>query len=427
MSVNLSLPLRLIPVVVILAAAAPARAEPAPAVEKPALTLELCLERVRALNPGLRAARHRAAAARERAVQARALSNPRLEVELENFGGRGDFRGWEGAEATFSLRQEIELGGKLGARRETAAADAAGAASEYQARIRDLVRETRRAFVGALLAREEHRLAREAAGMAAEAEEATLRRVEAGRASPLEANRVRAETARASGLNDRAGREAASTRRALAALWGEDTDDFDLAPDRLDQVAVEVADLELLLAGIARTPEIARAEAAVRAAEGRRRGESAERIPDLEISAGWRRFEDSGESAFVAGLGVGLPFFNRNTSGIRAADADLEAARLEEAALRDELALRVRWLYANFRSRRERAESLKNIGLPVSEQALAAARTGYREGRFGYLEVLDARRLHTELQTEYARTLAELQETAADLERLTGTPLNTIQ
>jgi cobalt-zinc-cadmium efflux system outer membrane protein len=43
---------------------------------------------------------------------ARVRPNPELGVEVENFNGAGDLRGFQGAESTLSLSQQVELGGQ---------------------------------------------------------------------------------------------------------------------------------------------------------------------------------------------------------------------------------------------------------------------------------------------------------------------------
>ena len=76
-----------------------------------------------------------------------------------------------------------------------------------------------------------------------------------------------------------------------------------------------------------------------------------------------------------------------------------------------------------------RAEALttKEELLPGAQQAFDAAQTGYLDGKFGYLEVLDTQRTLSEAKSRYLDVLAAYHKAAADVERLTGNPLNTIQ
>ena len=153
----------------------------------------------------------------------------------------------------------------------------------------------------------------------------------------------------------------------------------------------------------------------------------AERVPNLDVSAGISRFEEDGTHAGVAGLSLPLPLFNRNAGGILAAKHLAARAEYEQRAAR----LRVNADLVEAHSRLEiaRAEALTTKGelLPGAQQAFDAAQTGYREGKFAYLEVLDTQRTLSEVKSRYLAVLAAYHKAAVDVERLTGSPLNTIQ
>jgi len=48
------------------------------------------------------------------------------------------------------------------------------------------------------------------------------------------------------------------------------------------------------------------------------------RIPDLTVSIGSRRFEETGLSAWFAGISLPIPIFDRNLGSRQAAECDLE-------------------------------------------------------------------------------------------------------
>jgi cobalt-zinc-cadmium efflux system outer membrane protein len=380
------------------------------------MSLDDCIGRSLAGNPALQASARRREAALERAGQARARPNPQFEAEVENVAGGGDYKGWEAAESTLRFSQEIELGGKRAARGEEADEEAAVAQADHDVLKLDLIRDTRQAFGAVLLARGKGRLSDDAVRLAEEVENATAARVSAGKTNPLESDRVLVERARAELARDDAGREFAYARQALEALWGA-TGSLEWTPSG-EAGPLEVPPLDRLLAAVGSTPDSERAEAVVRSARARLGVEESARIPTVEVSAGLKRFEDTGDAAFVAGFAVELPLFNRNARGIRAAAAELDAARLEAAANRAALALELRRLHARLVNQKKRIEILGNTALPAAERALAGAQAGYREGKFGILDVLDAQRVYTELRAEQAEALAELQSLLADVDRL---------
>jgi cobalt-zinc-cadmium efflux system outer membrane protein len=76
------------------------------------LTLRQALALALLQNPALASAAWEVRAGEARTLQAGLLLNPEFGVEVENFAGSGEFRGFDVAETTITLGQVIELGGK---------------------------------------------------------------------------------------------------------------------------------------------------------------------------------------------------------------------------------------------------------------------------------------------------------------------------
>ena len=60
--------------------------------------------------------------------------------------------------------------------------------------------------------------------------------------------------------------------------------------------------------------------------------------------------------------------------------------------------------------------------VPGAESVYEAVSEGYRLGKFGYMEVLDARRTLAAVRAQLVRAQTETQRAAADLQRLTAAP-----
>ncbi|MBE3123883.1 MAG: TolC family protein, partial [Planctomycetes bacterium] len=73
------------------------------------------------------------------------------------------------------------------------------------------------------------------------------------------------------------------------------------------------------------------------------------------------------------------------------------------------------------------ATILRDEVLPAAEAAFTASSEGYRLGKFGYLDVLDAQRTFFETQGQYIEALAAYHRAAADVERLVGQSLESIR
>jgi cobalt-zinc-cadmium efflux system outer membrane protein len=61
--------------------------------------------------------------------------------------------------------------------------------------------------------------------------------------------------------------------------------------------------------------------------------------------------------------------------------------------------------------------------LPAARSAYEAADEGYRQGKFGYLDILDAQRTLFEAKVRYVSSLTAYHQRRAAIERLIGRPV----
>jgi cobalt-zinc-cadmium efflux system outer membrane protein len=360
--------------------------------ETAVLTLEQALARASSEGSATLIAvseRERAAA---RARQARAWENPTLSVEVENVLGRGPYRDFDAAESTVSLSQPLPLGGGRGARVRAAQSDEQAATAALALAALELRRDVAIVYAEAIAADRLAGIARERAALGAQTRAAVERRHAAGLESDLQRARVEVETA---GMQADARRRAAAAlaqRRALAAHWREATvtaalDEawFDAAPATAFDVASDVAPTHPRLVVARARVEQARAEI-----------EAARRAPfsGLEATVGTRRSEDapSSDRAWLLGLSMPLPLWDRNEGGVAEARAALQAAEFDlERAARDLVAEREAALAERDAATLE-VDALRLSGLPSSKSFAHLAAQGYEAGRLSLIERLDAER-----------------------------------
>ena len=72
------------------------------------------------------------------------------------------------------------------------------------------------------------------------------------------------------------------------------------------------------------------------------------------------------------------------------------------------------------------ARTLKVDVLPGAQRIFDSAREGYRQGKFGYLDVLDAQRTLFEAKARHLDALERYHQTAVEVERLVGQALDTV-
>ncbi|MEI7901302.1 MAG: TolC family protein [bacterium] len=390
------------------------------------VTLEECLKRVTERSPDLKAGAYRTEASAYRTKKASRPLNPRLGTEVENIAGSGDVQNFDVAETTVAVSQELELGGKRRHRTAAAETETAVSRSEQAAHLQTLLTETRRAALALLAAQQKTRLAEEELALVREIESVAVSREQAGKATALETERARAETAQAQIAAETRMAEQHDAVRDLALCWGETEPAFAALAEPFATPPAALPPLDTLLLRAATNPDLLAADARFRASQAGIDVERSTRVPNLEVTAGMRRFEESGDFGFVAGVAVELPLFTRNMDGVRAAEADAEAWRLEATSARLKTEGRIRQLYARLAALDARIRRLKETSLPLTERALALVRQAHQQGKAGYLDVLEARRSLVEARLRFIDTVTEYDGLRISLDRLTNTSSSTL-
>jgi cobalt-zinc-cadmium efflux system outer membrane protein len=389
------------------------------------LTLHQALEWALTNSPDLAASSHEVRAAEGAARQAGVRPNPELELEASEFGGSGARAGFDAAETSLRLSQSVNLGGTRSIQQRMAQSEARLASWDYEAKRLDVLTLTKKAFVDVLLAQGQLALADTHLALAGDVRTAAAERVKAGKAPPLEQTKAGVEVAAARIARDRAARELESARQRLASSCGGLTPWFKEAGGDLDAV-LDVPPLETLSALLNKAPEVARWSEAMAWGKESLALAKAERFPAIGVSAGISRYEEDGTYAGTVGLSLPLPLFDRNAGGILAATHRATRAEYEQHAARLRATTELVEAHSRLESARAEAVTSKAELLPGAQLAFEAAQAGYREGKLGYLDVLDTQRTLNEAKARGLDVLAAYHKAVADVERLTGTPLNTI-
>ena len=386
------------------------------------LTLATAVEQTLARNPDLQSFtfRLRAHAARGRTA---ALKPPlEFRAEIEDAFGTGRTSGLGTAEATFSLSQVIELGNKRSYRLEAAAAGSNLIEIERAAAQLDVLAEVTRRFIHVAADQEQLRLTQGATALAEQTVTAAEARVAAARAPEVEMRRARIALARAQVDHEHAEHELLSSRRKLAAMWGESAPTFgSLQADLYSLPAAET--FEALVTRLDRNPDFARFASEARLRDAEIRLAESQARSNIAVSAGVKQLQQTHDQALV--FGVTLPLFNtRRAEGVIAestarrgqTDAELAAHRIRAEAQLFEL-------YQELRHAITESEILGSTVLPEMQAALEATRYAFERGRYSYLEWVDAQRELVAVQRALIDASANAHLYRAEIERLTGESL----
>jgi cobalt-zinc-cadmium efflux system outer membrane protein len=155
--------------------------------------------------------------------------------------------------------------------------------------------------------------------------------------------------------------------------------------------------------------------------------ERARRVPDLSVGIGVQRFEETGAHALTFGLSLPLPLFDRNQGGVLEARHRLAQAGHERKSAEVRTAAAIAESYETLTAARSEVIGLKDQVVPGAVKAFDAANEGYRQGKFGYLEVLDAQRTLFEARGRLLDGQARYHRSVAIVESLIGAKLESLQ
>jgi cobalt-zinc-cadmium efflux system outer membrane protein len=375
-------------------------------------------------SPELAAFSYEVRVAESRMLQAGLLPNPELELAVDEYDRDG--AGFNSAEMAIVLGQVFELGGKRQWRKRIAESEGELAGWDYESKRLAIFSRTAQRFNDVLAAQERLELSRAAVALAEKTTRAVHDRVAAGKEPPLQGSRSKAELEMAHLDAQEAGTALAVARRKLAAMWGARQADFEGVTGDLGQVIQGVPSLEVLRLHLAKSPEMARWEAELRLQRAFLASEKAARIPDLEGAVGYVQYEEDSTHAIAFGVAIPLPVFDRNQGNIAAAAHGLDKVEAERAATEIALASELSETHAALSVAHQRVRVLRETVVPAMAQSFEAAHEGYGQGKFSFLDMLEAQRGLFEAQAALLDALSDYQTAVIDIQRLTATNIESL-
>jgi cobalt-zinc-cadmium efflux system outer membrane protein len=399
-------------------AAASGRAE-----DVPRLTLAEALRLASARNSDLLAARADLESARASRVTVLALPNPVLGYSTSKISTDGMPAGTisgngfysRSYDTVVSATQLVEIGGKRKDRRLSADEGILGATARVADAERLLDAAVVKAYSAAGVARASATIARETAASFEKTAGLAKERETAGEISVSE--RMQIEIAAGRFLADAAQADLAygNAARTLAALLSmpavAPSEDLDAPGVVVPPASPATPDDETFLA---RRPDLAALDAAVRKSEAELALQKAFRTPDPTLLAQYERQPPDLRNSVGFGVSFPLPVFNFNGGAIHAAQVAVESARRDL----DRGALRVRQDLAATRHALETAQAralrLVNDLLPKARTVRDTVRFAYEQGAASLLELLEAERNANDIRLAAISARGDLASARAD-------------
>ena len=378
------------------------------------LTMEAAIRLALEVNPSIAAARREIEASEAQILQGSLRPNPGFSYAAENAGRIS-------RSSSAQVELPIERGDKRAARVEAAQRGRDVAVSDLSGRQLKVRAAVMAAFFDVLAAQELMVLAQESVGLARRATDIAAKRVVAGKVSPVEETKARVAEAGARVALTQAQSELRNARRRLASLWGNASPRFSEAQGQVDWLpALPLrASIEHRLDT---SPLIQRAQLELERRKSLVNVEQSKTIQDFTVSVGVRRREESQNEQMTLGFSVPIPLYNRNQGNLLEALRREDKARDELVATRIALASDAYQVMERLGARRQEAELVRTEILPGAKSAYEAATIGFENGKFSFLEVLDAQRTFFSAKSQYLNALAAVHRAVTDLEGILGQP-----
>lgn len=355
------------------------------------------------------------------ATRARTWSNPRIAYGREQLFDSS-------AEDTLVLQQVLRLSGRYGLIAKSAEILAESERLRLDARRLAHAAAIRGEFYQLLEAQERIAVYDEWLALMSDVDDELRRRVEAGESAPYERLRLQKEVADIEAAAAKARAEVDAQRAQLGRLLELPAGQQDVRASGELMPTSPPTDEELRSAVLAR-PEIAAADARIRAAERLDKAANGWWVPEPLLEAGYITASsgETREHGFIADVSIALPFVNQAKDQRQQALAmKLEAAGEKEFAIHHVTA-EVLGLARRIRVLNEAAATYREAGVGTATKVVETAQIAYSAGELGILELIDGYRGLVEARLTILKLAAEAREHEIEMWSELATTNNEVQ
>lgn len=349
--------------------------------------------------------------------QAALFPNPSFSYQLDQFGGTNSWKGLSGCQSYYTITQPFELGGKRQLRKNVASYVYYASLVDYEASQLQVLNELQKAFLDVAANQEFLKLVQEEKKITQQALEATKEQIQSGKVTPIELTKAEIALCNVEIKEESIMTEWLASKDRLTALWGTDESDFDYVDYSFYEICPP-SPLSDYLAELTTNPAFVKAHWYFSAAIENIKLQKSQRIPDVEVSAGYEMQEGPFANGLTVGVSFPLPLFDRNQGGIARASSEASEAKNEINRIWLELKSTLLVHHKKLTRAYSEIDKLNNRVLKSANQAYQLTEEGYREGKYDYLDVVDAQRAVFDVKAQYVSAILNYHLIKADLDYL---------
>ncbi|ALA60602.1 TolC family protein [Nitrospira moscoviensis] len=378
-----------------------------------------------ARNPEIVAARQQWEAALQRITQARSLDDPTLSVQLWNVPQT--FNVTQAQNSIFGLSQNLPFPGKLALKGDVASRSAEMTEQALRAKERELVARLKQAYYDLFLTHKAIQIHHEQVELLGQFVESTTAKFRTGKGAQTDVLKAQIELSLLFQQLPILEQRRETAEAMLNTLLDRDATSPLGIPQEPSQIPLDKTLDDLHRLALHERPELKAAELAVQRNEQSRALAQRQYYPDFNVA--FQRFQNfQTNDGFGAYVAMSIPFAlwtkPKYDAGVQEAAAALSAARAQHHTLENLTRFQVKDLLTRLRATDQVTTLYRTTILPQVEQSLDAARVGYRAGRAGFLDLIEAQRVWRGSQLEYFKALVDRQHRLAELEQVVGITLD---
>ena len=365
-------------------------------------------------NPELKALNLEVSAFQAKGVQTALYPNPEIGVDLENIFGTNDYTAFNGSENTIYLSQNVILGGKLSKAKKVQLLNSNLAQWNVEINRLKLIKEIRKTFVEISSLQLQNQLNHRLLAISREFIENLQKRIRAGKVS-------QAEEARASLISTALEIKIQETEMKLASEVAKLNTLLGIPSIKYSSIEntcylnYEIPAYDSLKEFIINSPYLAKYNSAIGKLKAQEELEKSKVIPDLSLTFGFRKLNETSSSAFVLGASVPIPIFNNNKGNIQYTQIKQQQTVFNYRKELLRLEAKLQFLLNNIEAFQQSINKLLNASIPQAKEALKIINKGNMVGRFNVLDVLDAQKNLFYLESQFVDVVKQYNKNVIEL------------
>lgn len=389
------------------------------------LSLSALTEELVARSPEIRAARERWEAGQAIVPQVQTLPDPRLQLGYQRMPMVPPVV--EGV--MYGVGQEIPFPGKLKLKGEVAQRDAERLEQEYLSTRLRLVAALKQLYYDLHFVHDSIVIVEKNKALLQQFEKTAKARYSVGQAAQQDVFRAQLEISRVLDRLAVLDQQKESLHAAINRLLNRPPDGFLGAPEEMHSTILTIPLQELNRranefspALLATAKNIDRSEQAVSLAKR-------QFYPDFDVTALGLRNDKINDNGYQIMVGIKIPLFygTKQKQGVREAVANLEGAREDFAAARQDLLFQVKDGFVQAQRAERLITILRDAIIPQATLGLQAAQAGYAVGKVDFLTLLNSLLTLQDSQLELHSEMVNHEKALARLEAVTGGPLDGLE